>query len=599
MNELTPIKEFKQQTWQLNELYPQIKSAEIEAELAQVEAIVSDLNSYQPLLNPDIKPEDFLKALHNVNDLSYQLSRLNGYAYLVFAQDTQDQEAQNFLSKVRQVIAESQNRTLFFELWWKELDEQNVARLLAVSGDYRYWLETLRRESPYTLSELEERIVNLKNVNGRDALVQLYTSITNRYSFELEVAGETKSMTRGELTTYFFSTEASLRAAAHKELYRVYEKDVPVLGQLYQTLVRDWRSEHLDLRHYTTPIAVRNLANDIPDEVVTTLLDVVKANTSLFQDYFRLKARWLGLEKLSRFDLYAPVTAKEMTFPYQEAVGTVLQSFQEFDPKIAQLALRVFEENHIDSEVRPGKDSGAFCATITPDLTPWLLQSYHGKPNDVATLAHELGHAVHSLLANHHSTLTYMATLPLAETASTFGEMLLVDHLLAQYPDPEVQQILLFNQMDDAYMTIMRQSYFSIFEQDAHDAIHQGASIDELCRLYLENVKDQFGDAVKITDVSRFEWLAIPHIFEVPFYVYAYAFGQLLVLALYEQYKKEGDMFKPRYLEILAAGGSEAPIKILEKAGIDVYRAEFWQGGFNVLAQLLERLKAIPMPSSR
>ena len=246
----------------------------------------------------------------------------------------------------------------------------------------------------------------------------------------------------------------------------------------------------------------------------------------------------------------------------------------------------------------PVKILAHFAPPVSPDLTPWLLQSYHGKPVDVTTLAHELGHAIHSILANEHSPLTHMATLPLAETASTFAEMLLVDHLLEKFPDPEIQQILLFNQMDDAYMTIVRQTYFSLFEQEAHKAVQKGASINELCQLYEANIEHQFGEAIDLNEASHFEWLAIPHIYEVPFYVYAYAFGQLLVLALYEQYKIEGEPFKERYFGILAAGGAEAPINILEKAGIDVYKPDFWQGGFNVLAKLLDQLKAIPIANN-
>ena len=366
MNDLMQTQKYKQQAWNLDELFPGLNSPEIETALANVEKIITELLHYQSQLNPDLAAESFAAIMQHIEDLHAQFSRLSGYAYLVFAEDTQNQDAQNFLSQIRQVVAENQNRTLFFELWWKGLDEENVERLLADSGDYRYWLETLRRESPYTLSEAEERIINLKNVNGRQAITQLYSSITNRYSFDLNIDGESQSMTRGELTTYFFSTDRMLRAAAHAELYRVYESDASVLGQIYQTIVRDWHSEYLDLRHHTSAIAVRNLANDIPDEIVSTLLAVVKDNATIFQDYFKLKARWLGLEKLARYDLYAPINTKEITFPYAEAVAVVLESFYKFDPNIALMAQRIFDENHIDSEVRPGKDSGAFCATRFP-----------------------------------------------------------------------------------------------------------------------------------------------------------------------------------------------------------------------------------------
>jgi oligoendopeptidase F len=288
------------------------------------------------------------------------------------------------------------------------------------------------------------------------------------------------------------------------------------------------------------------------------------------------------------------VAEGERTFPIDEAVAEVLAAFEAFEPRVAGLARQVLDERHYDGEVRPGKRAGAFCATIEPGLTPWVLQSYHGQPRDVATLAHELGHAIHAGLAAGHTALTQDATLPLAETASTFGEMLLIDRLLAQQPAPEVRQALLFRQMDDNYATILRQAYFAVFEKEAHGRIVAGAQVDELSDLYLETLREQFGESIELSDDFRSEWLAIPHIYHTPFYVYAYAFGQLLVLSLYQQYREEGRPFIPRYLEILRAGGSDSPMGILEKAGIDVRQRTFWEKGFAVLEDAVEALEALP-----
>jgi oligoendopeptidase F len=210
-------------------------------------------------------------------------------------------------------------------------------------------------------------------------------------------------------------------------------------------------------------------------------------------------------------------------------------------------------------------------------------------------MAHELGHAIHSMLAAHHSLFTQHSSLPLAETASTFGEMMLIDRLLQQESDETVRRDLLFRQVDDAYATILRQAFFALFERQAHELIQQGASVDQLSDAYLKNLQAQFGDSVELSDEFRWEWVSIPHIYQVPFYVYAYAFGQLLVLSLYQQYKMEGESFKPRYLKILSAGGSEAPARVLTEAGIDIRDAAFWQGGFNVIAGLLEQLEALPV----
>ncbi|MGD8805820.1 MAG: M3 family oligoendopeptidase, partial [Chloroflexota bacterium] len=561
-----PDSKYEQGPWRLDDLFSSFDAPEVSEAMARAESLVAAIEAIRPDLSSTMEAQSFLRTLADYEALQKEVNALFAFASLRFAADTQDQQAQTYLARFRQLAAEAHNRILFFELWWKELEDEAAQRLMDASGDLRYWLESLRLERPYTLSEAEERIINLKNVNGPAALMTLLSTITDRYVFHLEVDGQVYELTRDQLAVYFQSADPQIRQAAYQELFRVYEQDKPVLGQIYQYRARDWQSEQVNLRGFASPIAARNLANDIPDDVVDLLLDTSRRNASLFQRYFRLKARWLGMDQFRRYDIYAPVVKTEKRYDYAGAVELVLSSYRRFDPRLADLAERVFAEHHIDSEVRKGKRGGAFCATVSPDHTPWVLQSYHGRPRDVATMAHELGHAVHSMLAEHHSALTQQSSLPLAETASTFGEMIVIDRLLAEDPDPETQRALLFRQMDDNYATIMRQAFFAIFERDAHALVKDGGTIDQLSELYGRNLAEQFGEAMDIGDEFKLEWLVIPHIYQVPFYVYAYAFGQLLVLSLYQEYLEEGDAFKPRYFEILAAGGSEAPARILEKA---------------------------------
>lgn len=587
---------YKQKKWSLADLFPSIESEELENAFDDLDKIVADFEKNRSKLTTNISEGDFLTVIQQYEELTRKAYHIYGYANLLFTENTQNQDALALMSRVDQFMANLQNRTLFFDLWWKGLEDDVAERLMNCSGDYAYWLEEMRHYKPYTLSEAEEKIINLKNVTGPSALVTLYDSITNRYVFRIEVDGEMKELTRGQLMVYAKHHDAALREAAYKELYRVYGNDGAILGQLYQTRVRDWHNENVKLRKYPSPISVRNVANDIPDEVVDTLLNVCKDNAKLFQRFFHLKAKWLGVDRLRRYDIYAPVVKTDKVYPFEDAVELVLESFDNFEPQIAELARRVFDENHIDSEVRKGKQDGAFCFTVEPKLTPWVKINYQGKPDDVSTMAHELGHAIHSMLASHHTVFTQHSSLPLAENASTFGEMLLIEQLLQKENDPDLRRYILFSQIDDAYATIMRQAYFALFERQAHEDVLAGATVDQLADSYLENLRRQFGDAVELSDEFRWEWVSIPHIYHYPFYVYAYAFGQLLVLSLYRQYKQEGKTFIPRYLKILAAGGSDAPMRVLSEAGIDVTKAEFWQGGFNVIEELITQLEALPIP---
>ncbi len=584
---------YSQSPWSLKDLFESFEDPKIEESYKALSKNVEHFESYREQLSNDLSSEKFLEIIGKLEEGQELAYRLYGFSSLSFAANTQDQKAQIGIARVQQFLAEVENRTLFFSLWWKALDDQNAARLLDVSGDYRYWLEQIRNFKPYTLSEPEEKIINIKNVTGTSAMDMLYDSITNRYVFKVEVDGETKELTRGELMSLVRTSDPDLRARAYQELYRVYGEDANILGQIYQNIVRDWKNENVGLRGFASPISVRNTINDLPDEVIETLLEVARQNIGIFHRYFKLKASKIGMEKLRRYDIYAPVSESDKRYNYDEATAMTFEAFERFDPKFAQLARRVFDEEHVDSEVRKGKMGGAFCSTLGPKLTPWVMLNYQGKADDVSTMAHELGHAIHSMMAEEHSIFTQHACLPLAETASTFGEMTLTDLLLERETDEGVKQDILFGQLDDAFATIIRQIYFALFEREAHEMIANNASVDELNEAYLANLKEEFGDSVDVSDEFKYEWVSIPHIYGTPFYVYAYAFGQLLVFALYKRYQEEGESFKPKYLRILSAGGSVAPIPLLAEAGMDVTKAEFWQGGFDVIEGMVEKLESL------
>jgi oligoendopeptidase F len=582
--------------WDLSALLPDTDEATVQSRLDNLEESVQTLEAARAKLSPDMDPADLLAVVQQYESTTEEVYRLMGYASLWFSADTQSSQALTFMNRMQQVITDVQNRLIFIDIWWKGLSDEEAAALMPqgeAHGDYRHFLAEKRLFKPYTLDEKSEQIINIKDADGSNALVTIYAMLTNRFEFPVTIDGEERKLTRGELTAYYYSPNPAHREAVYAALFQIYAENSGVLAQIYANRVRDWYNENVTLRGFDSPIAVRNLVNDIPDHAVDALLSVARQNVEIFQRYFKMKAGWLGVEKLRRYDLYAPLAASDKTVAYPDAVHSVLETFASFDQGVAERAQRVFDQKHIDSEVRKGKRSGAFCSTLSPKLTPYVLMSYTGKVRDVATLAHELGHAIHSMMAEERSILTQHPSLPLAETASVFSEMLMTDRMLANERDPLVRREILASSVDDIYATVMRQAFFTIFENDAHAAIMQNSSPQRLNEIYLANLQEQFGDSLDLSDNFQHEWLSIPHIYNTPFYCYAYSFGQLLVLSLYRRYQREGDAFKPGYLKMLAYGGSARPQAILEEAGVDMADPAFWQGGFDVIREMVDELAEI------
>lgn len=585
--------EYIQSKWQLDDLYKEIDKESFLKDIELLKEKASSFEAFRPELKTGLKPERFLEIFKSFEELNELAHKLGGFTQLQVSADTQDSALLSQMVQTRAVITEVSNKTMFFTLWFRDLSDEDAAPYIEAAEGSRYYLSSLRLSKPHMLSESEEKLINVKDMTGSAAMINVYNAITNRYVFNVTVDGEEKHLTRGEVMSYAHSAKREERKAAYEELYRVYGNDGNILGQIYQSIARDWDQENLNFRNYKTPISVRNLYNDIPDEVVDLLLSTCQKNKNVFSDFFRLKKKLLGLDELHRYDLYAPLASDECKVSFDEAYKTVIKSYNEFDPEFAEMAERVYKHHHIDSEVRHGKRSGAFCSTVLPQFTPWVLVNFQGKEDDTSTLAHELGHAIHSMMAADKNVFEQHSCLPLAETASTFGEMLLSDYLEQRVTDKKVLSNMLIKQMDDNYATIQRQSYFALFEKQAHRIIAEGADVNALSETYIENLREQFGDAMVVDDYFRWEWVSIPHIFHTPFYVYAYSFGQLLVLALYNTYKEEGKSFIPRYKEMLHKGGSQRPADLLLDAGFDFTKESFWQGGFDILKGKVERLKTL------
>ena len=589
------MSEYKLDKWNLTELVKDPKSLAFQKQISDLEALAKKFEKIKSKLDPKMSSKKFMSILHEIEDISEKMSRIGGYASLSYSADTQSDEATSLMTRMSKLGSEISNKILFFDLWWKtQVDDKNAKRLIKDSGELSEYLSHKRLFAKYALSEPEEKIINTLDVTGISALVKICDKMTSAYEYKMNVGGKTKKMTREEITNYIRNTNPKIRETAYKTILTKYTENKGVLGEIYQNIVLNWKDEGIEIRGYKSPISMRNIGNDIDDKTIESLLTVCRKNSPVFQKFFTQKAKMLKMKKLRRYDLYAPAASniKEKNYQYDKSVKLVFESLKRFSPKLEEFAKKVFNENHVDSSIRVGKRDGAFCSTLTPKITPYVLVNFTGKTRDVFTLAHELGHAVHSQAAQDRSILVQDAPLPLAETASTFSELLLYDNLSDKITDDE-KKIMLSEKIDDLYATIMRQAFFTIFEVAAHEQIGKGTTVDEISKTYLQNLKEQFGNSVAVSEDFAVEWSCIPHFYHTPFYCYAYSFGNLLALSLFQRYKKEGSDFVPSYINILAAGGSKKPEKLLSEYGFDIGSQKFWQDGFDYIESQVKALSAL------
>src|SRR3970040_891227 len=589
------MSEHKLDKWDLSELAKDPKSPAFQKQIRDLEALAKKFEKIKLKLDPKRPSKKFMGILHEVEEISEKMSKIGGYASLSYSADTQSDEATSLMTRMSKLGSEISNKILFFDLWWKiQVDDKNAKRLIKDSGELAEYLSHKRLFAKYALSEPEEKIINTLDVTGISALVKLYDKMTSAYEYKMKVGGKTKKMTREEITNYIRSTNPKIRETAYKTILTKYTENKGVIGEIYQNIVLNWKDEGIEIRGYKSPISMRNIGNNIDDKTIESLLTVCRKNSPVFQKFFIQKAKMLKMKKLRRYDLYAPAAAniKEKNYQYDKSVKLVFESLRRFSPKLEEFAKKVFNEKHVDSSIRVGKRDGGFCSTLTPKITPYVLVNFTGKIRDVFTLAHELGHAVHSQTAQDRSILVQDAPLPLAETASTFSELLLYDNLSDKITDDE-KKIMLSEKIDDQYATIMRQSFFTIFEVAAHEQIGKGTTIDEISKTYIQNLKGQFGNSVAVSEDFAIEWSCISHFYYTPFYCYAYSFGNLLALSLFQRYKKEGNDFVSSYINILAAGGSKKPEKLLAEHGFDISSQKFWQEGFDYVESQVRALAAL------
>lgn len=570
--------------WNLNDLFP---IDNIDNGLSELTEKVQKFKENRELLKPNIEADSFLSLVKEVETIKQLISKIDGSSYMYLSENFKDNQRTSLHGKISQKIAEIRNELLFFSLWFKNLDDENAKRLIESSGLYRYYLESLRKFKDFTLQEREEKIINLKDISGNAAMVRISDMIRNSFTFPWEG----KEVTQAELMTNVRNPDKSKRHAAYNLLLKRYEQTGDVIAEIYKAIVADWRNENVNIRGYKTPIAVRNMYNNLPDDVVDIILNVSRKNVKIFQDFFNLKAYIFDEKKLNRCDIYAPLLDVDIEFTWDQSKEMVLDAFKSFSPTAFEYANEIFELQHIHSELVPGKRQGAYCYTATKDVSPYVFLNYAGHMSDTFTLMHELGHAIHGRAARNQTEFTFHSSLPIAETASTFSELILSRKLIEE-SDERVQINLASTNIDNKYGTIMRQAFFVIFEKDAHELISKGATTAEIDALYMKNLESQFENELEVPDLFKNEWKYIPHFFHTPFYCYAYAFGDLLGLSLFDLYKRDEKGFPPKFMNFLALGGSCSPAEAVEKSfEISLKDEGFWQKGFDIIREDLDLLK--------
>jgi oligoendopeptidase F len=538
---------------------------------------------------------DLLAAMKELEVIYEALGRVGSYAGLLYAADTGNTDYQDLEQRVEQRSTEIRNLLLFFEIQWLKVDEDIANRVMGDSSlkIYSHYLHNLRRYRAHTLTEPEEKIVNEKDNSGRNAFGRLFSEITSSLSFTFEKDGKQEELNLSQVLSLLHEPDRALRQRALNTLYQGLSRHGQVLTFVYDTLIQD----HLTmdrLRHYSDPMAQRHLFNEIDGDAVKTMMAVTETNYGLAHDYFGLKAMLLQLPKLALHDQYAPVGKEVRPFPYDKARRVILEAFEAFDPRFREIGAEFFAKNWIDAEIRKGKRGGAFCASPSPQLHPYILCNYDDNLRDVMTIAHELGHGLHGCLSRKQNYFNYDTPLTTAETASVFGEMLVFDHLLSQQTDPQARIALLAGKIEDIFATVFRQNVLTRFEELAFAARKEKRLTPEaLGSLWLEANGKYYGDAVEMPDGYRWGWSYIPHFIHSRFYCYSYVFGQLLVLALYRMYKDTGKTFVPKYLTLLEAGGSDSPETLLQPLGVNVYDPAFWQKGFEEIKELVLNLKRL------
>ena len=584
--------------WDLSDLYRGIDDPKITKDIntTLLKAKKFERKYRKKINSKKVSSRLLLSALEELESISESIGKLIAFAHLVFAADTSNPKHGAFLQSIQEKATEVRKHLLFFELEWVSLPDK-IANQLIVSNrlsHYRHFLDRERRYKPHRLSESEEKILDEKANTGSRAFMRLFDEVINNIRFKVRLDGKTKELTETETLSLLYDLDRNKRKAAAKGLTKGLKENIHVLTFIFNTLVQE-HSINDRLRLFDDPMASRHLDNEIDKNTVDALMGSCEANYDLVKRYYNIKKRLLGIKKFYDYDRYAPIFKDTKSINYVRGKEIILNAFAQFSTRMSKIAEKFFDRNWIDAETREGKRGGAFSHSTVPSVHPYVFTNYTGTLRDVMTLAHELGHGIHQYLSRKQGYFQSNTPLTTAETASVFGEILVFHELKESESNSRVRLSLLCSKLEDIFATVFRQVVLTRFEEKLHHARRKEGELtaERINGIWLETNKQMFGRSVELTEDYSWWWTYIPHFIHSPFYCYAYSFGELLVLSLYNKYLVEGNAFVRLYIDLLSSGGSDSPEKLLSRLGVDITDPEFWEGGINILREMVNEASVL------
>jgi oligoendopeptidase F len=590
--------ELEATAWDLEPLVEARGEEGMDAELAEAAELSDAFAKRYAGTLAELDAAGLAAAMRDLERVYKLVSRAGSYAHLRFSTDTSDPANGALLQRAQERGTAIETRLLFFDLEWAALPDERAAELLADPAlDFcRHHLETARRYRPHLLTEPEELVMTEKSITGRSAWTRLFSESTAAIRVALEDGEASLEVALSRLQ----SADREGRRKIAEAVTAALEPGLRTRAFILNTLLHD-KAVDDRLRNYPSWIASRNLSNEASDESVQALVTAVKARYEIARRWYRLKAQLLGVDRLADYDRMAAVTDEDTVVAWGDARELVTDCYRTFSPELGEIVQRSFDERWIDAPVRQGKRGGAFCASTVPELHPYVMLNYTARRGDVLTLAHELGHGVHAVLGARQGIFHMSTPLTMAETASTFGEEIVFDRLLELAETPDSRLSLLARSVEGAIATIFRQTAMNQFEERAHNARRSEGelSVERLGDLWAETQEEFLGDSVEVTEGYRDWWSYIPHFIATPGYVYAYAFGQLLAMSVYNLYRQQGEDFVPRYLELLSAGGSRSPEELAGIVGVDLADPGFWDAGLDLVEEVVAQAEAAARETGR